>query len=163
MITRLTARLPITRGAFGLMLLSVPLLVLALFSAILLQHRTAHADVTRGYESHLWMKCYNTNVEEGDTFRLEVLRSGNSDSTSPTMRVYWYTEPGTADESDYRPFHRERQASNGYQSRIGVMGRTFHTKEDNLHENNETFTVRFENSVKGGDDASCSIQIIDDD
>ena len=151
-------------------LLAAQLLLVSVLAAVLVAIRigTASADsgdiaVTRGYEDDLWLKCKDSYVSEGDDFRLEVRRKGLSFSSSPTMRVDWYTDPGTAGESDYSPLHAERQASNGYQSRTGIMGRTFHTTEDNIREQDEKFTVRFENTVENGDDGACTITIIDDD
>ena len=162
MINRLTSRLPVGK-TFCFMALSAALIALALLALTALERRPAHAAVARGYEDDVWLKCKDSYVNEGDDFRLEVRRKGLSFSSSPTMRVDWYTEPGTADESDYYPLNGERQASNGYQSRVGIMGRTFHTRQDNLQEQDETFTVRFENTVEGGDDGYCVIMIIDDD
>lgn len=165
-------------GRTGILGLPIPspttlLVTLILGPALLMALHTVHvpavfADtgdvaVARGYEDDLWLKCKDSYVSEGDDFRLEVRRKGLSFSSSPTMRVDWYTDPGTADESDYSPLHAERQASNGYQSRTGIMGRTFHTTEDSIREQDETFTVRFENTVENGDDGACAITIIDDD
>ena len=78
------------------------------------------------------MECVDNPVEEGDDFRL-VVRKKYKDHTAPykKMRVFWYSEAGTADETDYEYMYAERQASNGYQSRVGKMGRDFHTLEDN--------------------------------
>lgn len=81
----------------------------------------------------------------------------------PTIRVFWYTEPITADESDYESLYAERQASNGYQSEHGRMGRDFHAREDNYPEADETFKVWFNNSVDYGNDGECIITITDDD
>ena len=119
----------------------------------------AGADV-RGDEPWLEMNCPAVGVEEGEDFRLHVVKKHASDSP---IRVYWYTDPGTADESDYEPLHAERQVSNGYQTQQGVMGRDFGTKEDMYSELDETFTVRFENSVDHGHDGESAITIKDDD
>lgn len=125
------------------------------------RYETVHA----GYEPDVWLKCIDTEVSEGDDFRLEVRRKGISTLFSDTMKVYWYTDPITADESDYEVLDREGQASNGYQSRTGKMGRTFHTKDDVYSEIDETFKVRFENANKYdyADDDECIITIKDDE
>ena len=114
----------------------------------------------RGNEPWLEMNCPAVYVEEGDDFRLHVVKKHPSDSP---IRVYWYTEPITADESDYKPLHAERQVSNGYQTQQGVMGRDFGTKEDMYSELDETFRVRFDNSVEHGHDGESIITIRDDD
>ena len=58
----------------------------------------------------------------------------DSDWPHPTMRVFWYTESITADESDYEHLHAERQSSNRSQSESGVMGRNFHELVSNVVE-----------------------------
>ena len=120
-------------------------------------------STAKGYEPNLWLKCLDEEVEEGDDYRLEVRRKGGFGSDIKTMRVYWYTDPITADETDYHPLDRNRQASNGYQSRIGEMGRDFYTRQDQYPEIDETFKVRFDNSVDYGDDDYCIMTITDDD
>ncbi|MYE53944.1 MAG: hypothetical protein F4X34_01945 [Chloroflexi bacterium] len=116
------------------------------------------------YQRWLWLKCVDEEVEEGDSFRLEVRRKGGiSSHLSPTMRVKWYTDAGTADESDYHALDGNTQASNSYQSRVGKMGRTLYTREDNLKEPDETYTVRIENAGNEDNSDSCTVSIIDDD
>ena len=44
-----------------------------------------------------YLKCLDSQVEEGDDFRLEVRAKYDTDIFSPTMRVFCYTEPTTAD------------------------------------------------------------------
>lgn len=80
-----------------------------------------------------------------------------------TMKVYWTTVSGTADESDYTPLHQEGQASNRFQSRNDRMGRTFYTTEDDLSELTEEFKVVAENANEDGDGGECAIEIVDDD
>ena len=89
---------------------------------------TAHAESS---EPWLYMECVDNPVEEGDDFRL-VVRKKYKDHTAPykKMRVFWYTEAGTADKTDYEHMDGVRQASNGHQSKTGKMGRNFHTLED---------------------------------
>ena len=114
-------------------------------------------------EPWLEINCLQTVVEEGDDFRLLVNKKFESDWPHPTMRVFWYTDPITADPTDYEHLYGERQASNGYQSEHGRMGRDFHTLEDDYPEMDETFKVRFNNSVDHGHDGECIITITDDD
>ena len=125
--------------------------------------RTVYAAPHRSNEPWLKIKCLEPLVEEGEDFRLEVRKKHDSDWPHPTMRVFWYTESITADESDYEHLYAERQSSNYSQSESGVMGRNFHTTEDLYSETAETFKVRFNNSVDHGHDGECIITIVDDD
>ena len=125
--------------------------------------RTVYAAPHRSNEPWLKIKCLEPLVEEGEDFRLEVRKKHESDWPHPTMRVFWYTESITADESDYEHLYAERQSSNSSQSESGVMGRNFHTTEDFYSETAETFKVRFNNSVDHGHDGECIITIVDDD
>ena len=114
-------------------------------------------------EPWLEINCLETVVEEGEDFRLIVDKKFASGWPHKTMRVFWYTDPITADETDYEHLYAERQSSNGYQSEHGRMGRDFHTREDDYPEIYETFIVRFNNSVDYGHDGQCEITITDDD
>ena len=146
---------------FGLVaLLAVVALALA-FGTLIPPPSTAHAESS---EPWLYMECVDNPVEEGDDFRL-VVRKKYKDHTAPykKMRVFWYTEAGTADETDYEDMDAVGQASNGYQSRVGKMGRDFHTEPDIFPEIDETYVVRFNNSNDNGSDDRCTITIKDDD
>ena len=125
--------------------------------------RAVYAAPHRSNEPWLKIKCLEPLVEEGEDFRLEVRKKHDSDWPHPTMRVFWYTDSITADESDYEHLYAERQSSNYSQSESGVMGRNFHTTEDLYSETAETFKVRFNNSVDHGHDGECIITIVDDD
>ena len=128
------------------------------------QSRTVFAAPAQANnEPWLKIKCLETEVTEGDDFRLRVDKKFDSNAPHPTIRVFWYTEAITADETDYEHLYAEGQASNAYQSRIGKMGRDFHTREDLYPEADETFKVRFNNSEDHGHDGECIITIIDDD
>ena len=161
-------------AAFRWMIVPLLVITIALATMVTTQSGTALADTgsdtpagststAKGYEPNLWLKCLDEEVEEGDDYRLEVRRKGGFGSDIKTMRVFWYTDPITADETDYHPLDRNRQASNGYQSRIGKMGRDFYTRQDQYPEIDETFKVRFDNSVDYGDDDYCIMTITDDD
>ena len=131
------------------------------FGTLIPPPSTAHAESS---EPWLYMECVEDPVEEGDDFRL-VVRKKYKDHTAPykKMRVFWYTDPETADATDYEHMYAVRQSSNGYQSRVGKMGRDFHTHEDVYPEIDETYWVRFNNSNDNGNDDECLITIKDDD
>ena len=125
---------------------------------------TAFADSTvKGNEPWLEINCLETEVVEGEDFRLVVYKKYDSEWPHETMRVFWYTDPITADETDYEHLYAERQASNGNQSKHGRMEREFHTLEDLYPEVDEKFKVWFDNSVDHGHDGECIITITDDD
>ena len=130
------------------------------FGTIIPPPNTAHAG---GNEPWLYLECLDDEVDEGDDFRLQVRKKYKSHSPHKTMRVFWYTEAITAGETDYEHMYAVRQASNGHQSKTGKMGRTFHTLEDLFPETDETYLVRFNNSVDHGTDGECYITIKDDD
>ena len=140
--------------------LGVTILLGSLFSPPRTAVAAPHAV---GNEPWLEINCLETVVEEGDDFRLLVNKKFHSDGPHETMRVFWYTDSITADRSDYEHLYAERQSSNGYQSKHGRMGRNFHTLEDTYPEADETFKVRFNNSVDYGHDGECVITITDDD
>ncbi len=120
------------------------------------------------YTLDLGIECNQNRVNEGDAYRLHMVKSGGV-SRKPisirkeTMKVYWTTESHTADESDYSPLHHEGHASNSFQSWNGRIGRTFYTTEDDLSELTEQFTVSAENADEDGTGGECVIKIDDDD
>ncbi len=96
--------------------------------------------------------CRSVDVEEGDQYRVKVNNENGNNAGNYNLKVYWHTDPGTADASDYVHQEGTRQISNGYQRRQGNMGRNFPTIEDLYPELDETFTIRFENHVHGNPD-----------
>ena len=140
-------------------LLAVVAFALA-FGTIIPPPSAAHAG---GNEPWLYLECLEDGVDEGDEFRLQVRKKYKSHAPHETMRVFWYTEAITADDTDYEYMYAERQASNRHQSESGKMGRTFHTLDDLYPETDETYLVRFNNSVDYGTDGECYITIKDDD
>ena len=151
-------------GLFSVMgLMAAISLAILIGGPLFAPRHVAYAAPMRGNEPWLKIKCVETLVEEGEDFRLEVRKKFDSDSPHPTMRVFWYTDAITADETDYEHLYAERQSSNGSQSESGVMGRNFHTLDDQYPEIDETFKVQFNNSVDYGHDGECIITIADDD
>ena len=83
---------------FGLVaLLAIVSLAIA-FGTLIPPPSTAHAESS---EPWLYIECEEDVVPEGDDFRL-VVRKKYKDHTAPykKIRVFWYTEAGTADETD---------------------------------------------------------------
>ena len=144
----------------GLLSLVAVLAFAIAFGTLIPPPGTAHAGSN---EPWLYLECLEDTVDEGDDFRLQVRKKYKSHSPHETMRVFWYTEAITADDTDYEYMYAVRQASNRHQSESGKMGRTFHTLEDLYPEIDETYLVRFNNSVDHGTDGECYITIKDDD
>lgn len=85
-------------------------------------------------------------MTEGGKFRLHVVTEQPPHLGASTIKVYWTTHTGTADETDYRPLHHAGQASNRYQSNSARMGRTFHTRDDHFSEPEEYCNVKAVNA-----------------
>ncbi len=147
---------------FGLVAVLALVSLAIAFGTLIPPPRTAHAG---GYEPWLYIQCVEHDVDEGEDFRLVVRKKYKSHSPHETIRGSWYTDAITADEADYEHMDGWTQASNGYQSRVGKMGRDFHTLEDVFPEPDETYRVRFINSSHNDDanDGECLITIKDDD
>ena len=146
---------------FGLVALLAVVALAVAFGTLIPPPSTAHA---KSSEPWLYIECEEDAVREGDDFRL-VVRKKYKDHTAPykKIRVFWYTDAGTADETDYEHMEAVGQASNGHQSKTGKMGRNFHTRDDIFPEIEETYTVRFNNSNNEGNDGRCEITLADDD
>ncbi len=157
--------MPLVRP-FRLIASSVALMALSMFIFLALTNTavtTPRIAEAGGYSPWLYLDCSVKEVSEGDEFRHVVRTKYDTNAFSKPMSVYWYTDPGTADDSDYERLYAEGQVSNGSQSRSGKMGRTFFTREDTYPELDETYTVRFNNTVDYGTDGSCPMTILDDD
>ena len=116
------------------------------------------------YASSVAIECSDDHTSEGDDFRLHVTNEGSSYFGTTTIKVYWTTDAGTADESDYEPLHREGQASNRSQSRNGRMGRTFHTRRiPTANSRNNSSSVPSTLPPAGPAAAPAAIDINDDD
>ena len=161
-LRRLRIRKVPTLGIVALYVL-LGLLTLAVMAGLLATSgSTVFADSTvKGTSALLQMECLTTRVKEGDDFELRVHRTYGSDGFRPTMRVYWHTAPMTAGESDYEHLDGVRQVSNGYETLMGEMDHTFHTKSDPYSEETETFKVWFRSDADG--EGRCLIRIKDDD
>ena len=129
--------------------------------AALLPVAPAHA-----WESELAIACLRTDVVEGQDYRVAVLSHDELGAEDEGMRVWWYTDSGTADGADYYHMDGWRQTANGHQRRQAWMGRTFQTRNDPYPEFDESFVVRFRNENRyhaGEYDQDCNITIRNDD
>ncbi len=160
-----TMQISLRRLGMGTLYALPGFLILVIMAGLLATPRsTVFADSTvKGTSAWLQMECLTTRVEEGDDFELKVRRTYSSDGFKPTMRVYWHTTPMTAGESDYEHLDAVQQVSNGYETLMGEMDRTFHTKGDQYSEETETFKVWFSSDADGDADGACMIRIKDDD
>ncbi len=150
---RLMTRLTFAAAAIALAML--------LGMAALSPAAPAHA-----WESELVITCLRTDVAEGDDYRVAVVSHDERGAEDEGMRVWWYTDRGTADAADYYHMDGWRQTANGHQRRQAWMGRTFQTREDPYPEFDESFVLRFRNENQyhaGQYDQDCDIFIRNDD
>ena len=148
-----------TLKPFRLIVVALPLLLGSVVALTVQDTPKASA-----YAGYVELKCTDSTVTEGETFRLHIETGEPSNLRGETIKVYWTTVADTADESDYHALHHEGQASNRYQSRTTRMGRTFYTTEDNYSETTEKFKVKATNaSSSGSGGGTCTIEIEDDD
>ena len=132
---------------------------------IFLQPAPASAD-----EARLYLDCPTTEVREGDSVDVFLVRVITHDHWWEYFGAYWFTDAGTAGTGDYVPqdgsgpirwsYDDERAANRAIH--------TFETLQDALVEGNETFTVRTDEGdildLNDPDrDNKCDITIIDDD
>ena len=107
-------------------------LALAVLVGFLAPITTVHAE----WEEHLWLRCDDDGdaatreVEEGEDYRVEV--RAKHETTGFPIKVYWYTDAGTADEKDYPGMNGVGQAANRSQNSDGRMGRDLQTTEDSF-------------------------------
>ena len=154
-MSRMFTKLPATHSA--------PWLGIAV-TAVIAAWAAVSPDPVRAYEEMIGLDCDQDSVVEGQTYRLHVYRAHDHGWWDETMKVFWSTQSGTATEHDYSPLHHEGQASNGFQTRVGRMGRTFYTTEDSYSEKPETFTISATNAFDESDEAlTCPMEIQDDD
>ena len=144
------------------------LVVAALLVALGFLVSTAVQDPPDAAAYALWIdvECSDRSVTEGGTFRLHIVTEQPPHLNASTIKVYWTTYTGTADETDYLPLHHEGQASNRYQSNSARMGRTFYTRNDRFSEPDEYFTVKAVNASsdsRAAGQGKCTITIHDDD
>ena len=118
------------------------------------------------YEDNIGLYCDQDTVVEGQTYQLHVHRIRGSGLPHETMKVFWTTLSGTATEADYSSLLDDPQTSNDFQTKIGRMGRTFDTTEDQYTEETERFSIVATNgsrSVYPPQAYDCVMEILDDD
>ena len=103
------------------------------------------------------------SVNEGDDFTLQA--KWHQNAGLGTWKAHWDTNPGVAQEDvDFEPEHDEEHSKSRAYS---TFNHTFHTKEDDRWEGNETFKAGY-SAIRpsGGDNRPghyCNITIVDDD
>ena len=161
-------------AAFRWMIVPLLVITIALATMVTTQSGTAFADTgsdtpadststANGYEPNLWLKCLDKEVEEGDDYRLEVRRKGGfgSDIKQCAFTGTPTQSPPTR-QTTTRSTETARRAT-AIRAGSAKMGRDFYTRQDQYPEIDETFKVRFDNSVDYGDDDYCIMTITDDD
>ena len=120
-------------------------------------------------EAKCYLDCPTTQVREGESVDVFVVRVINHEHPWEYFAAYWFTDAVTAGTDDYvsqngdslRFSYDEERAANR-------VIQTFETRQDALVEGNETFAVRTDEAgtVDLNDparDNKCEITIIDDD
>ena len=79
-------------GLYALATLLAVISVAILSGPFATPQRAVHAANLRGNEPWLMINCIQTEVEEGESFWLEVQKKYKSEWPHETMRVFWYTE-----------------------------------------------------------------------
>ena len=121
-------------------------------------------------ESKLYLDCPTTEVREGDSVDVFLVRVTNHDHWWECFGAYWFTDAGTAGTDDYVPQDGSGPIRWSYDSERAANRaiHTFEIRQDALVEGNETFTVRTDEGdiadLNDPDrDNKCDITIIDDD
>ena len=114
--------------------------------------------------STFYLDCPTTEVREGESVDVYNVRVTNHQH-GVTFGASWHTDVGTAGTEDY--VHQDTGTIWGKDSErlANRAKRTFQTREDNLVEGNETFTIRTDaNSIVDRDDPAldekCEITIL---
>ena len=105
--------------------------------------------------------CGDGMVTEGDDLRVRVHEEVGEQFGRP--EIWWYTEVGTADESDYTPLHGKKQVFSEEQDNADRLYRNIHTTEDIYPELDETFNLRIGNQHNTSNKTSCTVTIVNDD
>ena len=156
-------RLRISRFPLVTLMAAASIAIIALFA--LQNEAPVYADETK-----LYLDCPTTEVREGESVDVFLVRITNHDHWWEYFGAYWFTDAGTAGTDDYVPqdgsgpirwsYDAERAANRAIH--------TYETLQDALVEGNETFTVRTDEGdiadLNDPDrDNKCEITIIDDD
>ena len=160
----MNGRLRITRFPLVTLMAAALVAMIAIFA--LQNEAPVYAD-----EATYYLDCPTTEVREGESVDVFLVRVINHDHWWEYFGAYWHTDAVTAGTGDYVPqdgsgpirwsYDDERAANRVIQ--------TFETLQDALVEGNETFTARFSPVDKVVDrddptrDEKCEITIIDDD
>ena len=118
-------------------------------------------------ESKLYLDCPTTEVREGDSVDVFLVRVTNHDHWWEYFGAYWFTDAGTAGTDDYEDGSGPIRWSYDAERAANRAIHTFEIRQDALVEGNETFTVRTDEGdiadLNDPDrDNKCDITIIDD-
>ena len=156
-------RLRISRFPLVMLMAAASIAIIAVFA--LQNEAPAFAD-----ESKLYLDCPTTEVREGDSVDVFLVRVNTHDHWWEYFGAYWFTDAGTAGTDDYVPQDGSDPIRWSYDDEWAANRaiHTFETLQDALVEGNETFTVRTDEGdildLNDPDlDNKCDITIIDDD
>ena len=120
-------------------------------------------------ENHTFrMDCPGT-VLEGESFDVDIVRTIDHRHDDLKFGGYFRTYADTAGKEDYVHQNTDRIGANAAERRANKMTRTFKTRQDDLVEGDESFTVSLWGPHSGGaedepnENFRCDITIRDDD
>ena len=154
---------PFRSPVLAMAILALATLIALVWATGSLDPRPASADDARYY-----LDCPTTEVREGENVEVFLVRVTNHNHTTKYW-AYWYTDAGTADETDYVHQSTGKVWTTDAEAAADRDGRVFRTRTDNHLEESETFTARFgpDDDIVDLDDPDwdneCEITILDDD
>ena len=124
----------------GVLLLLSLIGVAVMFAA---QPSSALADGSHNVTDRYYLECPYTSVREGFPFWVTLVRATHNRHRH-ILKVSWHTDAGTADSSDYTNWNGGTVEYPSYDAVDGRVTQRFQVTRDNdLDEEDETFTVRF--------------------
>ena len=94
-------------------------------------------------EAKYYLDCPTTQVREGESVDVFVVRVTNHDHWWEYFAAYWFTDAVTAGTDDYVSQNGDSLRFSYYEERAANrVIQTFETRQDALVEGNETFTIR---------------------
>ena len=116
-----------------------------------------------------WLECPTTEVDEGDDVTVYLRHAPENPDVIYIYTAWFHTDAGTATTRDYVAQNRRQQSTSQSEARARRMAVTVSTTEDDVIEEDETFTIRFSptDSVRDPDDSDydekCELTILNDD
>ena len=145
-------------------------IAVAMVATLIMAQSAQSATPVQSPTYKFYLECPTTEVQEGESFDVFLIQTGDQPPSTTRFGAKWHTDTGTAGNADYEAQNSTDFVWGTYEeSQANRIPHTFETKQDNLAEGSETFTVRFspvDRVVDRDDpdrDEKCDITILDDD